>query len=56
MKGGFNKMFRNFAAMKGGSPLDKVRFSNNEWIIKASYGHDNKEPKEKHVRCKFILV
>lgn len=25
MKGGFNKMFRNFAAMKGNSPLDKVR-------------------------------
>jgi len=25
MKGGFNKMFRNFAAMKGGTPLDKVR-------------------------------
>lgn len=25
MKGGFNKMFRNFAAMKGKTEFDKVR-------------------------------
>jgi hypothetical protein len=26
MKGGFNKMFRNFAAMKGKTEFDKVTF------------------------------
>jgi len=30
MKGGFNKMFRNFAAMKGNSPLDKVSHNSFE--------------------------
>lgn len=43
MKGGFNKVFRNFAAMKGKTEFDKR-------LIKGTYGHDNKEPKEKHVR------
>mmetsp|Transcript_23542 Transcript_23542/g.27012 ORF Transcript_23542/g.27012 Transcript_23542/m.27012 type:complete len:135 (+) Transcript_23542:24-428(+) len=43
MKGGFNKVFRNFAAMKGKTEFDKR-------LIKGTYGHDSKEPKEKHVR------
>lgn len=34
MKGGFNKMFRNFAAMKGNSPLDKVRDFNFSELLK----------------------
>lgn len=36
-------MFRNFAAMKGKTEFDKR-------LIKGTYGHDKKEPKEKHVR------
>lgn len=46
MKGHFNKLFRNIAAKKGKNEFEKR-------LIKATYGHDSKEPKEKHVQFIF---
>lgn len=42
MKGGINKIMRSIAATKGDSEFEKH-------LIKATYSHDTKEPKEKHV-------
>jgi hypothetical protein len=42
MKGGLNKIFRNLAATRASCDEEKR-------VIKATYGQDSKEPKEKHV-------
>ena len=42
MKSGFGKIFRNIAAS-----LEKTEFEKR--LSKATYGYDEKEPKEKHV-------
>lgn len=49
MKGHFNKLFRNIAAKKGKNEFEKR-------LIKATYGHDSKEPKEKHVQFLFTAM
>jgi len=49
MKGGLNKIIRKVAASKAKSSFEKR-------LIKATYGHDTKEPKEKHVKCKSLNV
>lgn len=43
MKGFFNKTVRNIASQRGGTEFGKR-------LIKATYGNDTKEPKEKHVQ------
>ena len=57
MKGGINKVMRNIAASTADSEFEKVSYSTLltlliQRLTKATYGHDTKEPKEKHVVCK----
>lgn len=60
MKGGLNKMWRNLVATKSNSDFEKVFFFKLliflKRLIKATYHLDSKEPKEKHVLCKFIVL
>ena len=49
MKGHFNKILRNIAARHGKNEFEKR-------LIKATYGHDSKEPKEKHVQFLFTAM
>lgn len=39
--------------MKGKNDFEKVRIFKSQHLIKATYGYDKKEPKKKHVECKF---
>lgn len=58
MKGGINKIKRNFAARKGKNEFEKVqtgvKFDYCQRLIKGTYGGDEKEPKRKHVICKIV--
>lgn len=57
MKGGFNKILRNIVAGASDTEFEKVRhqpFINFiQRLTKATFQLDNKEPKEKHVICKY---
>ena len=69
MQGGINKVFRNLVTkVSSNSDFEKVSLSLNGFRIspltpiklfceqrlnKATFGMDEKEPKEKHVICKF---
>ena len=54
MIGGINKVRRNFAAGKAKSDFEMVRL--NQHLIKATFDKDEKEPKAKHVECKYNKI
>lgn len=62
MKGGLNKIMRNITAgAQSKSDYEKVCYTYSvifftdsiQRLIKATYHLDSKEPKEKHIICKF---
>ena len=69
MKGGFNKILRNIVAGSSDTEFEKVRhplalkpsqsltIANEcaQRLTKATFHLDSKEPKEKHVICKYTL-
>jgi hypothetical protein len=60
MKGGFNKLLRNIVAGASDTEFEKVSFITYlislQRLTKATFHLDNKEPKEKHVICKFNIA